>query len=271
MIHIVTALQCEAKPLIRRFELNGRQAENGFRIYENPQMRVIVAGVGKMAAAAATAYLQGQTPHQQAAWLNLGVGGHATLEIGELILANKIIDSSSQTRWYPPLSFPCKLNRQTVTTVDSPETDYGQASVYEMEASGFYSTACRFSSTEMVQACKIISDNLNHSIEKVSPQHVESIITAQMAEIETFIHAQLELHQTWQQQSPPEIMADFMAQWRFTVAQQHQLQRLLQKWQARTQNEASSEIVSGLRTSKEVIKALQQRIESAPLNFGTAQ
>ena len=57
MINILTALPCEAKPLIHHYRLNGRQV-HGFRIYENSDMRLIVSGIGKVAAAAACACLQ---------------------------------------------------------------------------------------------------------------------------------------------------------------------------------------------------------------------
>ena len=38
MIHIVTALPCEAKPLVHHYRLNGRQPACGFRIYENEKI-----------------------------------------------------------------------------------------------------------------------------------------------------------------------------------------------------------------------------------------
>lgn len=268
MIHIVTALQCEAKPLINRYRLNGRQAENGFRIYENDELRLIVAGIGKMATAAATAYLQAQTPDEQAAWFNLGVGGHGTLAVGELVLAKKITDASSQVSWYPPLVFTTKLPCHNIITVEKAESEYQGNNVYEMEASGFYSTACRFSSTEMVQTCKVISDNHAHPVDKVSPKHVEEIIAAQLPAIDEMIQALSSLQQTMAEQSAPAELQSFLSQWRFTVSQQHQLQRLLQRWHARNGTPATTELFANTHKSKAVIKALQQQLEKQPLNFG---
>ncbi|MFC1750663.1 hypothetical protein ACFL2V_17865 [Pseudomonadota bacterium] len=268
MIYIVTALQCEAKPLIKHYHLNGRQAENGFRIYENENIRLVVAGIGKIAAAAATAYLQAQTPHEQAAWLNLGVAGHGTLAVGELVLANKIKDASSQTNWYPPQLFSTTARSISVVSVDTTETEYKGDNAYEMEATGFYATACRFSSTELIQVCKIISDNHAHPVDKVSPKHVEEIISTNLEEINDIVQALQTLQRQLIEQSSPAELKVFLTQWHFTVSQQHQLQRLLQRWQARSGSSAMPDMFADARNGKTVIKELQQRLEKQPLMFG---
>ena len=66
-------------------------------------MRLIVAGKGKCAAAAACAYLQGLEPKSKHIWLNLGIAGHGSLRVGEPILAHKVTDAATNVAWYPPL------------------------------------------------------------------------------------------------------------------------------------------------------------------------
>jgi len=270
MIHIVTALPCEAKPLIRHYRLNGRQAENGFRIYENSDMRLIVSGIGKIAAAAACAYLQGQTTDRQHAWLNVGVGGHRSLPIGELLLANKITDAGNHVSWYPPLVFKAPCPRLALRSVDSPDTEYRDDCVYEMEAAGFYATACRFSSMEIVQVCKIISDNRAHPADKVTPPRVDAIITARLDMIDALIQALNTQQALLAQQTAPAALNLFMEKWRFSVSQQHQLQRLLQRWQARNGETADPQMFAAAHNGKAVIKQLQQQIEQHPLRFDDA-
>ncbi len=270
MIHIVTALPCEAKPLIRHYRLNGRQAENSFRIYENGDMRLIVAGVGKIAAAAASAYLQGQAANSLHAWLNLGVGGHHSLPVGELVLASKITDATNNTNWYPPLVFKAPCQRRALLSVDSPDTEYRGDCVYEMEAAGFYATTCRFSSTELLQVCKVISDNHAHPADKVTAPHVEEIITARLEAIDEIIQALNKQLKQLEQQTTPAVLNQFLERWRFSVSQQHQLQRLLQRWQARSGETPEPQMFAAAHNGKAVIKQLQQQIQQQPMRFDDA-
>ena len=56
MINIIIAIQCEAKPLLKHYGLKGSTDHGPFRIYEGEDMRLILSGIGKIAAAAATSY-----------------------------------------------------------------------------------------------------------------------------------------------------------------------------------------------------------------------
>lgn len=266
MLHIITALPCEAKPVIKHYKLNGRQAENGFRIYENKEIRLIIAGIGKCAAAAACAYLQGAEPHTKHAWLNLGIAGHRELAIGEAVMAHKITDANTDTSWFPAMPFKTPCQTVDLLSLDQPNTEYDCDKVYDMEAAGFYSTAIRFNSSELVQVFKVISDNHANPAEQVSAQQAEQIITAQLDCIDELIQQFTELASQQQQQATPDI-SQFQQQWRFSVSQQHQLQRLLQRWQARSENKIDPNEFSACKNSKAVIQALKNRINELPLRF----
>lgn len=266
MLHIVTALPCEAKPIIKHYQLNGRQAENGFRIYENNEIRLIIAGIGKCAAAAACAYLQGAEPHSKHAWLNLGIAGHRELAIGEAVMAHKITDSNTGSNWFPAMPFKAPCQTLELLTLEQPNTKYDCNSAYDMEAAGFYSTAIRFNSSELVQVFKVISDNQANPAEQISATQAEQIITAQLNSIDALIQQLTELAQQQQLQAAPGI-AQFQQQWRFSVSQQHQLQRLLQRWQARCQTEIDPAEFNNCKNSKAVIQALKNRINELPLRF----
>ena len=264
MLNIITALPCEAKPLIKHYRLNGRQAENGFRIYEDEQLRLIIAGIGKTAAAAACAYLQGLDSHHKHAWLNLGIAGHRELAIGEAVMAHKITDTSTGMSWYPAMPFKTPCQTAALLSLDRPNTDYNCDNVYDMEAAGFYSTAIRFNSSELVQVLKIISDNHTNPAGQVSAAQVEQIITAQLTCIDKLIQQLVEL--TSQQQSAPDI-SQFQQRWHFSVSQQHQLQRLLQRWLAHGENKIDPIELGECKNSKTVIQTLKQRIDKLPLRF----
>ena len=159
MIHIVTALPCEAKPLIKHFRLNGHAPRHGFRIYENAQLRQIISGLGKLPCAAACAYLQALFAEQDAAWLNLGIAGHAELEVGSAVLASKISEENSEMRYYPPTLNQCSLPRIEVISLDQAVNDYHPQAAYDMEAAAFYATAVRFASSEVIQVMKNVLQN----------------------------------------------------------------------------------------------------------------
>jgi nucleoside phosphorylase len=267
MIHIVTALSCEAKPLIHHYRLNGRQAENGFHVYENDAMRLIIAGMGKCAAAAACAYLQGLEPKGKHIWLNLGIAGHATLNVGEPILAHKVIDAATNVTWYPPLLFTPPCQTVPLLSVDQPKASYASGIAYDMEASGFYATAGHFNSYELVQVLKVISDNHTNPMQQVSKKLAQEIISNQLVTLDVLIRQLLELNTLLAGQQRKPAIEPFIQRWHFTVAQQHKLQRLLQRWNVLSNNILDIEQFKDKQNSKEVLVALEKEIAMLPLRF----
>ena len=267
MIHIVTALFCEAKPLIHHYRLNGQQAENGFRVYENDTMRLIIAGMGKCAAAAACAYLQGLAPEKKHIWLNLGIAGHDSLRVGEAILAQKVIDAATNTAWYPPLLFTPPCRTVTLISVDQPETGYVTDVACDMEASGFYATAARFNSCELVQVFKVISDNRASPVQQVSEKTTQEIIRQQLDKLDAIIQQLRELEARLAEQQRKPAIDLFLQRWHFTVAQQHMLQRLSQRWQVLTGTALDSNQFVAEKNSKAVLSAIENKISVLPVRF----
>lgn len=267
MIHIVTALSCEARPLIHHYRLNGQQAENGFRVYENDTMRLIVAGMGKCAAAAACAYLQGLAPEEKHVWLNVGIAGHVSLHVGEAILAQKIIDAATDAAWYPPLLFTPPCRTVTLISVDQPNSNYVADVACDMEASGFYATAARFNSCELVQVFKVISDNRANPVQQVSEKLAQEIICNRLNELDAIIQQLRELDARLAVQQRKPAIDLFLRQWHFTVAQRHMLLRLSQRWQVLTGMSLDSDQFAGEKNSKAVLSAIENKISALPLRF----
>ena len=160
VVHIVVALPAEAKPIASWFKLNRVNPERGFPVYRQQHIALVVAGPGKANAAAATAYLYACCGFpENGIWINIGICGQADGEIGDIRLAHKISDVSAGRDWYPPLAIKAPCPSASLRTVDQPDLSYRHSDLVDMEASGFYQTACRFTTGELVQTLKVVSDN----------------------------------------------------------------------------------------------------------------
>ncbi len=270
MINIITALQCEAKPLIHHYKLKGESSAAGFRLYQNETIRVVVSGLGKMNCAAACAYLYAR--HDEApdqAWLNLGIAGHATATLGTPLLMQKITDQASGLSWYPPTLFAPPCDTATCLTIDRPTSDYPADSCVEMEASGFYTSASRFASAELIHCLKIISDNREAPPSHIDEKKIEGWIAAQWPTIEQLIQSlQAITSELTALQLPPPSLADFLSRWHFSRYQKNQLQQRLQRWQAlQPEQPPRADHFSHCQKSKEVLIALQQQLDAMPILF----
>lgn len=267
MINLVVALPCEAQPIVKHFKLKKIQQTRVYNIYGNGQLSLIVSGVGKLFSAAATAYLQAysdlNTPYPQAtAWLNVGIGGHGNLDTGTGIIADKISDAATGQCFYPSLVFDPVVTTAHFVTVDQPEEHFTQDAVYDMESSGFYTSASRFSSSELIHSFKVVSDNRQSGFMSLDKARVSDLITGQLTEVETFISTLTEMLQ--QLMEPRRIVEDYqrlMHSYHFTKTQSTQLKHLLHRWYALDLGSLEQSVmVQGVANSKELLARLQQHV-----------
>ncbi len=266
MINIITALQCEARPLIEYYKLRGNARHSAFRCYHNDEIQLIVSGIGKLAAATATTYLAASTlGATSCAWLNLGIAGHANKATGVPLLAHKLIDNASEQQWFPGIVMPISCD------IDKPEQTYHKETMVDMEASGFYAAAARFQSCELIHSLKIISDNQQQTLEQITEKTTTAMINDNMATIDSIINPLLELSSQLNtiEQVPAE-MYDFMAQWHFTTYQQNELRLLLRRWYALSlTNKPSHHDFATHTTSKAVLNAIKHFLDKQPISFNT--
>ncbi len=233
MLRFVVALDAEARPLVERFDLRHDPLVAPYKVYRGEAGALIVAGIGKVAAAAATSYLYLTSGgHRQAAWLNIGVAGHSSLSLGDAVVAHKIRDRASQRSWYPPQlsTLPCATDE--VTTVDLPERSYQESGAFEMEASGFYPTACRFASAELVQCLKIVSDGPQNKLELLTLEVVEELVEHSLPVVEALAEHCSELSRELRDlEADPPDLKQCLKTWRFTVSQSRELRRQLRRRQ----------------------------------------
>jgi len=226
---IFVALPCEAKPLIEHFKLKKELSIHAFSIYRNAHLCLTVTGVGKSAMAAGVAYSLALFPSSALpVLLNIGIAGHRTHALGSVLATDKIIDQDSGRNYYPQLVATPPCATHTIVTVSRPQLEYPGESLYEMEAAAFYETAVRFSSSELIQCIKIISDNKSNSIEQIKAAQVSHWIRDALPVIEEYAQ-QLSQLAVLNKPVATNRFAYIITQWHFSSHEQLQLKNLLNK------------------------------------------
>lgn len=233
MLNIVVALKCEAKTIIQHYGLKHVPGKHPFPVYEKDGIALTISGPGKVAAAAATAVIYtmfGESSN--IGWLNLGIAGHKSRSLGQGVLANKITDKASNRNWYPPIVFTPPCESENLITVDQVENQYQKNAVYEMEASGFYETASRFSTAELVHSYKVISDNTDYSTKNITEESVKQLIKTNLEEIDAIFQEINYLSASLQSiERLPQSYEKISERWHFSVYQKGELRRLLKRWE----------------------------------------
>lgn len=247
-VNIVVAHGLEAKALVKMLELKREKTCSEFLEYGNSNnLRLLVSGIGKEAVAAAVTYLgeeQALDNGEKRAWLNIGIAGHRDAPLGSGWLGNKITDQSSGASAYPPQLID-GIQLGAVVTVDEPENTYPLDAAYEMEASAFYAEATKYSTAELVQVFKIISDNLENPLSQIDLQRVPKFIAGQASQIVLLVEkisAIVEQHNFSQRM--PSQYHDICAKFRLTVNQKLQIRRLCQRYKALGQEEELRDLLS---------------------------
>jgi len=228
MLNYVVALRAEANPLIEQFNLKQASSDQ-YPVYRSDHATLIICGIGRNAAAAATAWLAATRPAK--VWLNVGIAGHASKQQGTLFAAHRIVENGSGKCWYPT-HIKTVVETENLMTFDNVQRKYVADHLHDMEASGFYETALRFSIAELTHSVKVVSDNSNQSVDKVDKKLIERLIGRNLSQIESFSSHLCEMAKEIQSMVPVELIRNYQQQWKFTVTQQHQLHRLLQRRQA---------------------------------------
>lgn len=232
MIHLVVALPAEARPLIAHYGLRRRAANTLFPIYEGADVRLVVSGPGKLAGAAAVGYLcaSGACDNGRAVWVNVGVAGHRHHPLGAGFLVHSIEEQETGRRWYPPRVIPGGYASESLITVSTPETGYLEGGLYDMEGAGFYATATRSATGELVQCYKVVSDNALAPAQRVHARQVEALIAEQVSAVASLVAAldglQREGHEL---ESVSAALEGFLAHWRFSASERHRLAGLLRR------------------------------------------
>ena len=234
-IHLVAALPPEAKPLIKHFHLKRSHESKSFPLYMNKENDVwlIVSGKGSLNCAAATNYLAGLNAHAPyAAWVNIGIAGHPTLPQGEIRLAHKVSHPCSPDAFYPTMNHNLCLETMELLSRDTPLPDYPEKTGIDMEAYAFCHNAKRFASAELIHCIKIISDNRQNPWPTIDIDAIPNLISQHSGPLKKCFEELLKLSciESEQTQMPP-YYAELSSRWSFSVSQEHQLKKLLTRWE----------------------------------------
>jgi adenosylhomocysteine nucleosidase len=265
-VHFIVALPGEAKALIAHYRLKRRMDEDSFPVFERDGITLTVCGIGKAAVAAAVAYTHVLFGKQRnVIWLNVGVAGHREQPLGSVWIAHRITDADTGRQWYPPLCFRAACPSADLRTVSRPETEYADSSLYDMEASAFFETASRFSTTELVHCLKIVSDNRDNSVWSIDPARAGDWIRAAIVTISDTEEALRRLAKTLAP-SPAFDTTAWAAPCHLTVQQRRQVVHLLDRWQVLTEGDAPP-AVPALSNARQLIAWLTDTVESLPVRL----
>lgn len=269
MINIVVALLSEARPVIKHYGLVLQPEWRGFPVYAGNGLRLVVSGVGKVLAAAATAFLAGAARAEHGPWLNIGIAGHSSLPIGAITFASKITDRVSGRNWYPPQVVKMPGTGVHVATHDQPVLHYPESVACDMEAAAFYVSATRFVSGELAQCCKIISDNAQSHIDHITPNFVADLIGDNLHEIDNAVQALRSLVEAADHIHVDAIdVNQYSARWHFTTAQKVQLQETLRKALVRGSAEMlDAEQWHYCHNAKNVLAEIDRYLKSLPVTL----
>ena len=267
-INILVALTCEAKPLIRYFKLQREHQYEEFAIFVRNNMRLVVTGIGQINMAAAcgwlTAIASGFKKTTNDIWLNVGTAGHGNLEKGEIFVVNQVANNCERV-YYPPLIVKWKGEYSALQTVDHPSHQYHQGLAFDMEAYAFFLAAQKFTSAELVQSIKVVSDNPENSIEQLNAKTLSELIENQLPQIENYIDRLSQLAASIPGADASEDVQRILKKFHFTQTQKHQLNELWRRWQVLKANTKQSEIdVSNCSNAKQIIQLLSDKLQTEP-------
>ena len=256
------ALHCEAKPVIDYYRLKKAQAEGAFDVYHNQHTACVISGIGGINMAAATAWAAAHfTNPSPSCWINLGVAGHRSLAVGELVLAGQVSQAGNPHSIYPVPLLKHRYPLKPVISHQHEQIEYDDEALCDMEAYAFIHTAGRFAPLELCQGLKVISDNAENAPDR-NKARISQLIHARIAEITGFAdQLRLLAAQHAEQSLAAEQLQRFLARAHFTRSQQIQLKKLLLGLRLHDQNlDLSLQSIGHLADSRQILHQLELQL-----------
>ena len=208
MIYVVTALYQEAHGLIRELELKKNTAYAPFEVFDNESagIRLVVTGVGEIAAAAATAAVCARDGADAADFLvnigccaaggcepadrdmDSGYGAAHAAQIGDLYVCHKITEQATGKTFYPDILYrhPWK-ERELVTGMQPLQRAEAHGALYDMEAAAVYQAGIRFFSPDRMIFLKVVSDFGIAGQERMTAEALTGLLEQHVKEVAAFL------------------------------------------------------------------------------------
>ncbi|OPJ62272.1 hypothetical protein [Clostridium oryzae] len=204
MVYVITAMYCEAAPIIKRFTLKKVTEIRHFQVFKNDSLVLIVSGVGPVKAAAATAFIFAYYGCSlEDILINIGICGSVKNKYhkNEILLCSKIIDSSTKFEYYPDLIFNSPFREAVLETFPKVVEKNGagnvQGDIIDMEGAYIYGAASIFLYQHNIHIIKIVSDNMEPS--SVSAEYIEKVIDESLDKIQNWIDSRKSLNKNEQE------------------------------------------------------------------------
>ena len=213
MIYVMMALYQEAHGLIRELELKKNTAYAPFEVFDNESagIRLVVTGVGEIAAAPATAAVCARDGADAAAFLinigccaaanagadsgcepadrdmDSGYGAAYAAQIGDLYVCHKITEQATGKTFYPDILYrhPWK-ERELVTGMQPLQRAAAHGALYDMEAA-VYQAGIRFFSPDRMLFLKVVSDFGVAGQERMTAETLTGLLEQHVKEIAAFL------------------------------------------------------------------------------------
>ena len=226
ILTLMVALNCEAKPWVDFYRLK-KVSDKPFVRYSNTDVSVeiVITGIGALAMSTAVGWVAGRQRLAGRVWLNLGIAGHLNREVGEIVRAHAFIDSGDLSKHYSPLVAKWSGDSDALMSVNAPTGSYPDAAMVDMEGLAFYRSASIFSSAELIESIKVISDNPGNSVENLNASKITQLMQPHVALVNDLSNRLLGLIQP--NQAKPIVLP--LIDIRMTHSQKQQLDRLLGK------------------------------------------
>ena len=227
VITIVAAMNCEIKPIVDRLRLL-KQCDKPFAVYKGEMhshnIEVIVSGIGAVAMAASVGWIAAQRPTAQRVWLNVGTAGHQTADLGMAFRVHASADIFSERKHHVAMVAKSALATDQLLSINAPSNDYPDVGGIDMEAFAYFSAAYKFSSAELVESIKVVSDSPKHDIADLNAAKISELI---VPHVDNILSLALAMHALLSPQFEAANLT--LPELRATHSQRHQLGVLIAK------------------------------------------
>ena len=190
---LITALKAESDPFIQHLRLK-RDSALDFPYFFNQKLNIglIGVGVGKKNIKSRINDFLKLINYKEVQFINVGIAGgkKSRTNIGELFMINKILDDSSDKKYYPEIIIDHGLNESSITTVGTPVHDGGKKydTLVDMEAHEIFSICSKFVPIHNISIIKLVSDHMDGQELFTQPSIVSELLKEKVDEIIHFIN-----------------------------------------------------------------------------------
>ena len=270
-IYWVVSLKSEAFTIIKELRLFKFKNKNKFLIYKNDcgSHWLIISGIGKKNCLKAIDYLIDEgKPNRWTVWINIGIAGHISNDIGKLALVNKITDETSNNSFYPSLILPLNCKKLSLLTVQSPTNNYSSNTLVDMEGFNFYKKISKKFTKELIILIKIISDGPKEGICKINNEKIKVLFSRNILIIKKIIkfYESLSL-QEFKRLNTNELFDNVQKNAHFTFSQKVQLKNCVVKLNNFFSNKEIEKFICNKKTAKDIITEMENKIKNLMIEY----